>query len=168
MPVQSYEINIKGEVAGQLYGMQQSRAQIDSGKITVAAAAFGVAVKKVNTGEKDVAVGQAGANLAIYGITLKQQQVESDFRPNTGAALYPVGFIAPILRDGYVNVIAQDAVTNQGAVYVSSTTGLFYGATGAGRVKASNCVWDVTVGAGAVGRVILTLAVQTLSAPLVP
>jgi hypothetical protein len=167
MPVQTYDINIKGEVAGQLYGMQQSRAQIDSGKITVAAVGFGVAVKK-GAGDREVAAGQAGANLAIYGITLKQQTLESDFRPNTGAVLYPVGFIAPILRDGYVNVIAQDAVANGGAVYVNSTTGLFFGAAAAGRVKASNCVWDVTVGAGAVGRVILTLAVQTLSAPLVP
>lgn len=162
MPVQSYDINIKGEVAGQLYGLQQSRAQIDSGKVTVAAIGFGIAVKK-GAKDREVAAGQAGADLSIYGITIKQQQVESDFRPNTGAALYPVGFIAPILRDGYINVIAQDGSTNQAPVYVDSVTGLFYKAAGANRVKSSNCVWDVTVTVGAVGRVILTLAKQTLA-----
>lgn len=163
MPVQKYVINTRNEVAGQLYGMQQSRAQIDSGKVTVAAIDVAVAVKK---GAKDrtIAAGQHGADLAIYGITLRQQHVEQDFRPNTGAALYPVGFIAPILRDGFVNVVAQDGSTNGLPVFVDTVTGLLYKAAGANRVRSSNCVWDVTVGVGAIGRVVLTLAKQTAPA----
>lgn len=162
MPVQKYTINTRDEVAGQLYGMQQSRAQIESKKVAGAPLDVGIAVKQAVFGEVQAGVVDQ-ASKTIYGISLKQQGIESDFRPNTGAALYPLGHIAPILRDGYVNVIAVDAVTFGTAPYVDTTTGKFYGAAGAGRIKATNCMWDVTVGAGAVGRVVLTLGQQTIA-----
>ena len=161
MPVQQYNINTRDEIAGVLYGMQQTRAYIDSAKVT-APLGYGVGVKRVN--EREVAPGFITGDYRLFGISLRQNTTESDFRPNTGASKYAVGSIAPICRDGVVNVIAKEATTVGDNVYVDTATGEFYSVAGAGKELATNLVWDSTVAAGAVGRVVITSAMQDAKA----
>ena len=163
MPVQQYTINTRDEIAGVLYGMQQTRAYIDSAKVT-APLEYGVGVKRVN--EREVAPGFITGNgdFKLFGISLRQNTTESDFRPNTGASKYAVGSIAPICRDGVVNVIAKEATTVGDRVYIDTATGEFYAVAGAGKELATNVVWDSAVAAGAVGRVVITTAMQDANA----
>ena len=161
MPVQQYTINTRDEIAGVLYGMQQTRAYIDSAKVT-APLEYGVGVKRVN--EREVAPGFNIGDYRTFGISLRQNTTESDFRPNTGASKYAVGSIAPICRDGVVNVIAKEATNVGDRVYVDTATGEFYAVAGAGKELATNVVWDSAVAAGAVGRVVITTAMQDANA----
>ena len=161
MPVQQYNINTRDEIAGVLYGMQQTRAYIDSAKVT-APLEYGVGVKRVN--EREVAPGFTIGDYRIFGISLRQNTTESDFRPNTGASKYAVGSIAPICRDGVVNVIAKEATNLGDNVFVDTATGEFYSVAGAGKELATNLVWDSAVAAGAVGRVVITSAMQDAKA----
>ena len=160
MPVQNYTINTRDEVAGVLYGMQQTRALLQSAKVVTAPLDFGVGVKQVNDREVTAGFETGVGDFRLFGISLRQLTTESDFRPNTGAAFYPVGAIAPIVRDGVVNVISQEACNLGDRVYVDQTTGKFYSTAGAGRELTTNCIWDVTAAAGAVARLVITTAMQ--------
>lgn len=160
MPVQEYRINTRDEIAGVLYGMQQTRALLQSAKVVGAALDFGVGVKQVADREVSAGFASSVGDFKLFGISLRQLTTESDFRPNTGNTFYPVGAIAPVCRDGVVNVIAEQACTVGGRVFVDTTTGKFFSAAGAGRELTTNVIWDVSVGAGEVARVVITTAMQ--------
>lgn len=155
MPVQSYNINTPDFQVGNVYGLTYTNSVRESFRAKVALAQ-GQVVKRGTT-EREVDLGSAGAGQQ-FGIVIRQLTNESDFRPNTGAAPYPVGSIVPVLLEGsiYVNTVAAAAAG--GDVYVNSTTGAITSAATAGYVKASNMKFDSSGGAGDIVRVFVTRA----------
>ncbi|MGF6139046.1 structural cement protein Gp24 [Pseudomonas laurylsulfatiphila] len=154
MPVQNYSINIAGAQEGTLIGLTYTNSKRESFRAKVALTA-GKVVK--HSADREVDLGSAGAGQQ-FGVVIRQLVNESDFRPNTGAAPYPIGSIVPVLLEGSINVVTVAACTYDGAVYVNSTTGQFTSAVTAGYVKASNMKFKASAGAGDVVGVDITVA----------
>ena len=154
MPVQDYNINIQSAQEGTLYGLALTNSQRFSYRAATALTA-GKVVQR--TAERDVSLGSAGAGNQ-FGIVMRQTILESDFRPNTGAAPYPVGSIVPVLEEGPLNIVTLAACTYTSDVYVNTTTGQFTSAATTGFVKASNMKFMASGGAGSVVPVMITLA----------
>ena len=154
MPVQNYSINIPGAQEGTLIGLTYTNSKRESFKAKVALTA-GKVVK--HSADREVDLGSAGAGQQ-FGVVIRQLTTESDFRPNTGAAPYPIGSIVPVLLEGPINVVTVAACLFDGAVYVNSTTGQFTSAVTAGYVKASNMKFKASAGAGEVVGVDITVA----------
>ena len=155
MPVQSYNINTPDFQVGNVYGLTYTNSVRESFRAKVALAQ-GQVVKRGTT-EREVDLGSAGAGQQ-FGIVIRQIKNESDFRPNTGAAPYPVGSIVPVLLEGSIYVTTVAAAAAGGDVYVNSTTGAITSAATAGYVKASNMKFDSAGGAGDIVRVFVTRA----------
>jgi len=154
MPVQSYNINIGGAQEGTLIGLTYTNSKRESFRAKVALTA-GKIVK--HTGDREVDLGSAGAGQQ-FGVTIRQLVNESDFRPNTGSAPFPIGSIVPVLLEGGINVVTVAACVFDGAVYVNSTTGQVTSAPTAGYVKASNMKFKASAAAGEVVGVDITVA----------
>lgn len=154
MPVQNYSINIPGAQEGTLIGLTYTNSKRESFRAKVAMTA-GKGVKR--SAEREVDLGSAGAGQQ-FGVTIRQLTNESDFRPNTGAAPFPIGSIVPVLLEGPINVVTVAACQYGGDVYVNSTTGQFTSAVTAGYVKASNMKFKASAGAGEVVGVDITVA----------
>jgi len=155
MPVQTYSINIPGAQEGTLIGLTYTNSKRESFKAKVAGITAGKVVK--HSADREVDLGSAGAGQQ-FGVVIRQMTVESDFRPNTGAAPYPIGAIIPVLLEGSINVVTVAACLFDGAVYVNSTTGQFTSAATGGYVKASNMKFKASAGAGEVVGVDITVA----------
>lgn len=154
MPVQTYSINIPGAQEGTIIGLNYTNAKRESFRAKVAMTA-GKVVK--HTADREVDLGSAGAGQQ-FGVVIRQLTTESDFRPNTGAAPYPIGAMVPVLLEGPINVVTVAACLFDGAVYVNSTTGQFTSGATAGYVKASNMKFKASAGAGEVVGVDITVA----------
>lgn len=154
MPVQSYDINTPDFQVGNVYGLTYTNSVRESFKAKVALAQ-GQVVKR--SADREVTLGSAGAGQQ-FGVVIRQLTNESDFRPNTGAAPYPVGSIVPVLLEGSIYVTTVAAAAAGGDVYVNSTTGAITSAATAGYVKASNMKFDSSGGAGDIVRVMITRA----------
>ena len=155
MPVQSYNINTPDFQVGNVYGLTYSSSVRESFKAKVALAQ-GQVVQRGTT-DREVDLGSAGAGNQ-FGVVIRQLTNESDFRPNTGAAPYPVGAIVPVLLEGSIYVVTVAAAAAGGDVYVNSTTGAITSGATAGYVKASNMKFDSSGGAGDIVRVFVTRA----------
>lgn len=160
MPVQAYNINTRDAVEGQLYGLQQTRADIQTG---FAEDADGVGAGKAvqyGAGERGYKKGSAVAHIA--GITIRQIDREAVKRPSDGTIVFRKGDTLPVCSDGRVVVKVMDAgaIVRGQKVFVHQANGTFHVATGAGLVKASNVVWGVkkTVAAGDLLHVVITNA----------
>ena len=154
MPAQNYNINTPAAQEGTLIGLTYTNSKRESFRAKVAMTA-GKVVKL--SAEREVDLGSAGAGNQ-FGVVIRQMTVESDFRPNTGAAPYPVGSIVPVLLEGPINVVTVAACTYNGVVYVNSTTGQFTSAPTAGYVKAANMRFKNSGGAGDIVGVDITVA----------
>ena len=156
MPVQSYTINTRDAIAGQLYGMQQSRADIASAFVeTGAGIGFGLACK-VGTGARGVELGGAAH---VAGISVRQIDREAATRPSDGTVVFRKGEALPLLKEGSINVKVADAGTMvSGAVaHVNAATGEF---SIAGGTATTNVTWVLngTVAAGDIVPVRITNA----------
>lgn len=154
MPMQEYNINTRDAVAGSLYGLQQTRADIQT-VFAEDAIPFGVAVK-IGAGERGVL---PGADEIVLGIALRQIDREADKRPSDGSTSFKTGDTLPLCQEGRVNVMVNDAGTmvRGAAPFVESATGKFFIAAGAGRVAAKNVTWGIsgTRAAGAIEHVVV-------------
>jgi hypothetical protein len=155
MPVQTYSINIPGAQEGTIIGMTYTNTKRESFRAKVAGITAGKIVK--HSADREVDLGSAGAGQQ-FGVVIRQLTNESDFRPNTGAAPFPLGSIIPVLLEGPINVVTVAACTFDGAVYVNSTTGQVTSGATAGYVKASNMKFKASAGAGEVVGVDITVA----------
>lgn len=163
MPVQQYNINTRDALPGQLYGLQQTRADIQTAFVEDAAGiGFGVACK-VGVGPRGVTLGGAAH---VAGISVRQIDREPLTRPSDGTVVFKKGEALPLLSDGRINVkvATAGAMVRGAAVFVNSTTGEF-GVTG--DVECTNVVWGVsgTVTAGEVTHVVITNADIAVAAP---
>lgn len=160
MPVQEYHINTRNEVEGQLYGLQQTRADIQTGFAEDAnGIPFGKAVK-VGAGPRGFLLGAAGAH--VDGIVLRQIDREAAKRPSDGTVVFRKGDSLPVCSDGRVVVKVMDAgaIVRGQKVFVHQANGTFHVATGAGLVEASNVVWGTgkTAAVGDLVHVVITNA----------
>lgn len=140
MPVQSYNINTRDAVAGVLYGMQQTRADIQT-FFCEAEVGFGRAVQD-GTLPKHVI---PGAEAHVLGISLRSMNRMNQDLPSTdGFVTYLVGDAAAICMDGRVNVRVEGAggVVRGAPAYILPTGKFTPVATGA--VQATNVVWGET------------------------
>ena len=163
MPVQNYTINTRDDMEGNLDGLSYTNSVRESFKTTTAIG-FGVAVDRDTSEDRLVKAGQAAAG-HTFGITIRQLTTESDFRPNTGAANYPVGSVVPVLEEGMIWVKSVAAATVGGDVYVSSTTGEFTSGATAGYVLSNNMKFESSCGAGGLAKVYISKAPIPVAAP---
>lgn len=164
MPVQQYNINTRDALPGQLYGLQQTRADIQTAFVEDAAGiGFGVACK-VGVGPRGVTLGGAAH---VAGISVRQIDREPLNRPSDGTIVFKKGDTLPLLSDGRINVrVAAAGTMVRGApVFVDEVTGEF-GATGT--LKCTNVVWGMSgvVALGDVVHVVITNADVAAPAPL--
>lgn len=154
MPVQDYKINTRDALAGQLYGLQQTRADIQT-VFAEEPIGFGVACK-VGAGNRGVLL---GGTPHVAGISLRQIDREALNRPSDGSIVFRKGDTLPLLSDGRINVAVADAgVMVRGAkAFVDAVTGEF---AVAGDVECTNVVWGTsgTVAAGDIVHVVITNA----------
>lgn len=160
MPVQAYNINTRDAVEGQLYGLQQTRADIQTGFAEDAdGVGFGKAVQ-YGAGERGYKKGSAVAHIA--GITIRQIDREAAKRPSDGTVVFRKGDTLPVCSDGRVVVKVADAgqAVHGAKVFVHKVDGTFAIATSADHIEASNVVWGVkkTVAAGDLLHVVITNA----------
>lgn len=153
MPVQNYTINTRDAVAGELYGLQQTRADIQTSFAEVQMG-FGLALAR-GAKSRGVKLGHdAGVVLAI---SLRQINREALTRPSDGSIAFLVNDAIPSLYSGRVNVQVKDAgaVTRGQAPFIDDATGEFYVATAVGRTQAKNILWgvDATHAAGDITHV---------------
>lgn len=156
MPVQNYNINTRDAVAGVLYGMQQTRADIQTyfaeGEIM-----YGRAVQDGANPKGIVAGGEAH----VLGIALRSIGRENKLRPsNDGFVTFVAGDAVPVCSDGRVNVNieASGAVVRGEAAYVLPNGNFTPTATGA--TKCTNVVWGETktLGVDDITHVVITNA----------
>ncbi|CAC9972278.1 hypothetical protein [Aeromonas phage PVN02] len=164
MPVQQYKINTPDALPGQLYGLQQTRADIQTAFVEDAdGIGFGVACK-VGVGPRGVKLGGAAH---VAGISVRQIDREPLNRPSNGTIVFKKGEALPLLSDGRINVrVAKAGTMKRGEpVFVDAATGEF-GATGT--LKCTNVVWGLsgTVAMGDVVHVVITNA--DVAAPAAP
>lgn len=165
MPAQSYTINTGDGYEGQLYGLQQTRADIQTGFAeNDGGISFGKAVA-VGTGERGVVLGASGADAAVVhiaGISVRQIDREAATRPSDGTVVFRKGDTLPVMSDGRIVIKVADAgACVRGArVHVEKTTGKFFTAAGTGRVEAANVSWGVnkTAALGDLVHVVITNA----------
>ena len=143
MPVQDYKINTRDAVEGQLYGLQQTRADIQTGFAEDAnGVGFGKAVQ-YGVGERGYKKGSAVAHIA--GITIRQIDREAAKRPSDGTIVFRKGDTLPVCSDGRVVVKVTDAgkAVHGAKVFVHKVDGTFAIATSVNHVEASNVVWGI-------------------------
>lgn len=143
MPVQDYKINTRDAVEGQLYGLQQTRADIQTGFAEDAnGVGFGKAVQ-YGVGERGYKKGSAVAHIA--GITIRQIDREAAKRPSDGTIVFRKGDTLPVCSDGRVVVKVTDAgkAVHGAKVFVHKVDGTFAIATSGNHVEASNVVWGI-------------------------
>lgn len=160
MPVQDYKINTRDAVEGQLYGLQQTRADIQTGFAEDAdGIGFGKAVQ-YGAGERGYKKGSTAAHIA--GITIRQIDREAAKRPSDGTVVFRKGDTLPVCSDGRVVVKVTDAgqAVHGAKVFVHEVNGTFAVAASADHIEASNVVWGVkkTVAAGDLLHVVITNA----------
>lgn len=160
MPVQDYKINTRDAVEGQLYGLQQTRADIQTGFAEdTDGVGFGKAVQ-YGVGERGYKKGSALPHVA--GITIRQIDREAAKRPSDGTVVFRKGDTLPVCSDGRVVIKVLDAgqAVHGAKVFVHKVDGTFAVAGTANHVEASNVVWGVnkTVAAGDLLHVVITNA----------
>lgn len=159
MPVQTYNINIQGAQAGDLYGLTYTNSLRESFRTAVECAA-GKVVKR-GASDREVTLGSAGAGMQ-FGVVIRQMVVESDFRPNTGAALFPIGSIVPVLLEGTIQLVTIGGATAGGAVYVNDLTGDITNVPTTEFVLADNMKFDSSGAAGDIVRVFISRSLIVL------
>ena len=160
MPVQDYKINTRDAVEGQMYGLQQTRADIQTGFAEdVGGVGFGKAVQ-YGAGERGYKKGTAKAHIA--GITVRQIDREAAKRPSDGTILFRKGDTLPVMSDGRIVVKVLDGgqAVHGAKVFVHKVDGTFAIATTSNHIEASNVVWGInkTVAAGDLLHVVITNA----------
>lgn len=143
MPVQEYKINTRDAVVGSLYGLQQTRADIQTVFVeNTAGIGFGVAVN-IGAGERGVVLGGAAH---VTGISIRQLDREALTRPSDGTVVFRKGDALPMLTEGRINVKVGDAgnIVRDAPVFVNTLTGEFFIAAGTDRVKCTNVVWGLS------------------------
>ena len=168
MPVQDYSINTKAAVEGMLYGMHQTRADIQTAFAEELGISYGKAVKNGTT-DRGVLLGVDGTH--VLGVVLRQDIREAATRPSDGTYVIGLKETIPMLQDGRFTALIVDggAITRGQQAYVDSVTGKFYVAAGANRVLATNVTFshNLTLAAGEITDLLITNAVQ-VPAPVAP
>ena len=161
MPVQEYSINTKAAVEGQLYGLHQTRADIQTAFAEELGITYGKAVKNGTT-DRGVLLGVKGSH--VLGVVLRQDIREAAKRPSDGSYVIGLKEAIPMLQDGRFTALIVDggAIKRGQQAYVDSTTGKFYVTAGTGRVLASNVTFshNVTLAAGEITDLLITSAIQ--------
>lgn len=162
MPKQTYNINTRDAVVGQIYGIHYSAKVVDSWELEENVNADDV----LKYGEPLLRTGSracknfAGvtANQAVAGFAVRQVHRENDNRPAKGngiydnEASYKVGQTVAVLRSGAIQVEVAETVVQGGNVFYDPV-GRTYQATATTPTayQLTNCVFDA---AGAAGEVV--------------
>lgn len=153
MPVQQFTINTRDSMVGNLYGISYTNsvrhtysnknATADSADI-----AFGLVVTQ---GSEDrwcqLGTGATTADpIVLLGLSIRQINREPDARPSAGNISYHENEELTVLRDGFMTVYAEEAVSIGGRVYVDNVTGKMYAtASTTTRALATNMRWGSSV-----------------------
>lgn len=124
MPVQNYNINTRDAVAGVLYGMSATNADVQTRFNTGAAPiAFGLAVQTDSNG-RGVTIGGLSK---VYGISLRQVNRTMNVIPGQGEVFYKEGEDLAVVSNGRVVVQVSDAVAadHNKFLFVDKNTGTF-------------------------------------------
>lgn len=155
MPVQNYNINTRDAVVGQTYGLMHTMT-IHSGVVEGSGVAAGLAVQRGAT-DRSCAAGGGGAG-DVFAMCVLQQVKEASLRPSDGTVDYVAGDVVGLLREGFINVAAGEAVSAGDSVYVNDTTGVLYKSTGTGRTLSTNMVFETSAGVDEISVVKIALA----------
>lgn len=145
MPKQDFNINTKSGAAGDTYGINITNSQRNSYVAADDSIAYGVAVQKVGDRKCKAGILSTGE---ITGISMRSNNLEALNRPSDGTVKFRKGDVLSVMEGGYIQVIAQEAVAQDGTVYVDSITGLFYATKADGRVAAINCKYYLSASTG--------------------
>ena len=115
MPVQNYVINTPDQVVGQLYGQAQDH-NVHTGLLdsTANIAHWGAALLMGAT-DNEVKVGGAAH---VYGVLVRQQNKEAALRPSDGSIAFAEKDLVGVLKDGFILVQVEEAVTKGDAAHV--------------------------------------------------
>lgn len=141
MPLQNYSINTPDAVAGQLYGLQQTRADIQT-RLAAEPLDFGIAVTDAE-GVSDRSVAPAAGGKV--GITLRQINREQATRPGDGTVQYATGESVGVLFDGRVVVAIADIADAKKGDLLNVDAGQFVVGSG---TATTNVRLDVKVAEG--------------------
>jgi hypothetical protein len=169
MPVQNFTINTRDSIVGNLYGISYTNSVRHTYSNKKAAAglapdiAFGLAVAQSDEDRWCV----LGTNVAtatpavILGLSVRQINREPDARPSAGNISFHDNEELTVLRDGFMTVLAKEAVAVGGRVWVDNVTGEFYGAVdGTNRTLALNMRWASSVSGSANAVVEISSAIM--------
>ena len=161
MPKQTYPINTRNDIVGQIYGLFQTSKVIDSWQLEVNVDAndklqYGAPV--LRSGERTCKNFKGVvADQAVEGIAIRQVHRENDNRPAKGNGIYDnessyvVGTSVAVLRYGAVNVQVAEAVV-YGSPAFYDPVGETYQATATTPTayQLTNCIYDSSGAAGEV------------------
>lgn len=143
MPVQNYSINTRNAVAGQLYGLQQTRADIQT-RMAGEVLDFGVGIADAAATDSRAVTAATGGKVAI---TLRQINREQETRPGDGNVKFKVGEALPALFDGRVVVHVADGAAGTKGALLHCTAGVFQVDSGTPANATTNVRLDVVVDA---------------------
>jgi hypothetical protein len=150
MPKQDFNINTRDSLVGNLYGISYTNSVRHTYSNKMAAPglaadiAFGLSVAQSD--EDRWCVLGTGATTAdpivVLGVSIRQINREPDSRPSAGNISYHDNEELAVLRDGFITVMAEEAVAVGARVYVDNATGTFWGAAdGVNRALSTNMRW---------------------------
>lgn len=143
MPVQDYNINTRNAVAGQLYGLQQTRADIQT-RIAAASIGFGLGiVDAAATDSRSVSLATGGK----VAVSVRQINREQDTRPGDGNVSFKAGEALPALFDGRIIVHVEDGAAGDKGALLHCTAGVFQVDSGTPANATTNVRLDVVVDA---------------------
>lgn len=161
MPAQTYNINTRNAVVGQIYGIHYASKVVDSWLLEANVDAndilsYGEPLLRTGSRACSNFVGVA-ADQAVAGFAVRQVHRENDNRPAIGNAIYDnessykVGTTVAVLRSGAIQVLLAEAVTVGGAVFYDPV-GRTYQATATTPTayELTNCKYDASGAAGEV------------------
>ena len=148
MTIQVFKMYTGNAYEGQLAYASEPRTVV-SGTNESAKIPFGKAVK---FGAKEGGVALGGA-ANVYGIALRELNMEATNRPSDGETDYAKGFTVSVFRQGTINVLVTKAAAVRGALAnVNTTTGAIEGGAVAGGAVASKNVSFLE--SGAIGDIV--------------
>ena len=152
---QTFHINTRDLVKGQVYGLHSSAKIIESWEleqVTAATETVAYGAPVLRTGDRKCTQADAvDANFACHGFAVRQVNREINTRPARGAADFDneaefiVGDTIPVLRTGALYVEVGEAVALNGNVFYDPAGGKYYAtATTPTAYQLTNCKYDST------------------------
>lgn len=152
MPVQDWSVNTKKGAAGEMYGIATTNSQRLTRSVEAEQNVYGLCVQE-GAAANTVKVGLDDG--FAFGVTMRENKLESAKRPGDGTVLIPKGQPLAIMVSGPINILAKTAISGK-EVGVNSKGE--FGGVGGDYVAVKNIqAIEYPIAAGDVGAVMVNV-----------